>query len=211
MSSAVVPSSAASASGADVVRSFLAVFIPSDPSRSVEQWKIDYTNVSEVSCLMDRLKAHFAAGGMKPEDQAALREKVRAQIKETMAKQNPSAASAPIDDAMVNMILQMSSVDCVPLQNNKHSTGYIGLMMYVDDQGKAKNLPVNERATRSEAQARGGECGGISVAREHYSCCEFSAPILLTSFLFALRSLRVPPCLLSQCDDGMWHPHQRSR
>jgi hypothetical protein len=88
------------------------------------------------------------SGGGSSVDKESLRASVRAQIKATLEKQNPSAASKPIDDAMVDMILQMSAVDCVPLQNNKKSTGYIGLMLYVDDQGKAKQLPLNERATR---------------------------------------------------------------
>lgn len=46
-----------------------------------------------------------------------------------MAKQNPSAPVKPVEDSMIDMILQMSAVDCVPLQNNKESTGYIGLMV----------------------------------------------------------------------------------
>jgi hypothetical protein len=86
-------------------------------------------------------------GGAPGVDKASLRESVRQQIRDTLAKQNPSAANNPIDDSMVDMILSMSAVDCVALQNNKASTGYIGVMMYVDDQGKAKGLPVNERAT----------------------------------------------------------------
>lgn len=62
-----------------------------------------------------------------------------------MAKSNPNAV---VTEEMVDMVMSMSAVDTVPLQNNKKSTEYIGLMMYVDDQGKAKGLPTNERATR---------------------------------------------------------------
>jgi len=134
-------------SGANVLRSFKTVFIPADKSRPIEEWTIEYNNASEVSCLLDRLKAHFAGAGSAA-DKESLRTAVRAQIKATLEKQNPEAAKKPIDDAMVDIILQMSAVDCVALQNNKHSTGYIGLMLYVDDQGKAKQLPLNERATR---------------------------------------------------------------
>ena len=54
-------STAASASGADVMRSFQCVYIPADKTKSVEEWTIKYTTASEVSCLMERLKAHFVS------------------------------------------------------------------------------------------------------------------------------------------------------
>lgn len=54
-------SSAAAASGADVMRSFQCVYIPADKSKSVEEWTIKYNTASEVSCLMERLKAHFVS------------------------------------------------------------------------------------------------------------------------------------------------------
>jgi hypothetical protein len=54
-------STAASASGADVMRSFQCVYIPADKSKSVEEWTIKYNTASEVSCLMERLKAHFVS------------------------------------------------------------------------------------------------------------------------------------------------------
>jgi hypothetical protein len=47
-------------SGSNVQRSFKAVFIPADKSKMVEEWNIQYNNASEVSCLLDRLKVHFA-------------------------------------------------------------------------------------------------------------------------------------------------------
>ena len=79
-------------------------------------------------------------------NKAQLRESVRQQIRDTLAKQSPEAASKPIDDAMVDMILQMSAVDCVALQNNKASTNYIGLMAYVDDQGKVSKGAMDAQA-----------------------------------------------------------------
>ena len=69
------------------------------------------------------------SGGMSDTDRTALRANVREQIKATLAKQNPEAANKPVDDAMIDMILQMSAVDCVSLQNNKKLTNYIGLQV----------------------------------------------------------------------------------
>ena len=136
-------------SDSNVTRSFKTLYIPADDTKTIEEWDIKYNNATEVSCLIDRLKAHFTSRGCEGDEQkAALRENVRQQLIETMKKQNSPHADKPIDDAMIDMILQMSAVDCVPLQNNKFSTGFIGLMMYVDDQGKSKGLPVNNRATR---------------------------------------------------------------
>lgn len=135
-----------STSDSNATRTFKTLYIPADSSKPVEEWVISYNSASEVSCLMDRLKPHFSGQGVDTE-KSSLREQIRKQIQETMAK-NPTFANKPVDDAMVDMVMQMSAIDCVPLQNNKKSTGYIGLMMYVDDQGKAKGLPVNERATK---------------------------------------------------------------
>ena len=57
------PSTAVSAgesSGANVMRSFKVVYIPADKSASVAEWNIEYNMATEVSCLLDRLKKHFA-------------------------------------------------------------------------------------------------------------------------------------------------------
>jgi len=141
-------SSTSSKSNGSGERSFVCVFIPARTSEPVTEWTIQYNAATEVSCLLDRLKPHFAGAG-SDSDVAAVRESIRNQIREMQRKQGgEAAASKPIPDSMVDMVMNMSAVDCVPLQNNKKSTGFIGLMMYVDDQGKAKNLPVNERATR---------------------------------------------------------------
>jgi hypothetical protein len=104
-------------------------------------------------CLLAHLSAPRcslppSAAGFQGKDKDALRAQVRQQIAETMSKQNPGQPLKPIEDSMVDMILQMSAVDCVPLMNNKFTTGFIGLMMYVDDQGKARKLPLNKRATQ---------------------------------------------------------------
>jgi hypothetical protein len=92
---------------------------------------------------MERVKAHLAAVSVPTADLAAVRQRVREQVQahiEKSAKGNTkSAAAAPrVDDKLVDTVLSMSAVDVVALQNNKPSTGHIGVMMYVDDQGKAK-------------------------------------------------------------------------
>lgn len=134
-------------SGAEAKRSFQCVFIPADASQPLQEWRVEYDTATEVSCLIDRLKKHFTGGSMSPADREKLRSAVRAQITEQLKKQGGAAADKPVDDSLVDTVLSMSAVDCVPLQNNKKSTNYIGLMMYVDDQGKAKELPLNARAS----------------------------------------------------------------
>jgi len=52
-----------------------------------------------------------------------------------------------IDDSTIQQIFSMTSVDTIPLINNKLSTSYTSVQMYVDDKGQLKKLPVNQRAT----------------------------------------------------------------
>ena len=95
------------------------------------------------------------SGGMSDTDRTALRANVREQIKATLAKQNPEAANKPVDDAMIDMILQMSAVDCVSLQNNKKSTNYIGLQV-----GRTQTVTA-----AAAAAARDADCGWMCAER----------------------------------------------
>jgi hypothetical protein len=49
-------------SDSNATRAFKTIFIPADETKPVEEWNVTYNNATEVSCLMDKLKPHFAAG-----------------------------------------------------------------------------------------------------------------------------------------------------
>lgn len=48
---------------------------------------------------------------------------------------------------MIEKLFQSHNVDSIALLVNKPAHGYLSVNMYVDDQGVAKKLPVNQRAT----------------------------------------------------------------
>ncbi len=52
-----------------------------------------------------------------------------------------------LDDEQLESVFNMGTVDCVPLLVNKKETDFQAVNMYVDDQGMAKKLPVNKRAS----------------------------------------------------------------
>jgi hypothetical protein len=65
-----------------------------------------------------------------------------------MKTKNPQMKDLELTDELFDRCLGMSAVDCVPLLVNKKATDFIAINLYVDDQGVAKKLPVNVRATQ---------------------------------------------------------------
>ncbi|OQS07603.1 hypothetical protein THRCLA_00373 [Thraustotheca clavata] len=122
---------------------FSIVYIPADDALEMEEWKIDLPkDVDEqIGCLTERLRAHFKqkTGGATTEEQrGAFRQQILAQM--------PKGAT--MNDEMMAMMLQMDSlVDSVPLIVNSPAVQHVGVNMYVDDKGTAKNLPINMRAS----------------------------------------------------------------
>ena len=106
----------------------------------------------EVECLTDTLKAHFAkvaapggAGGS-----SAMIEVIRAQI----AEKHGAEAAAKIDPNLLASFANQQMVDITAVQPGTKQNGFTGVSFYVDDQGLAKQLPLNHRAS-ALAQACG--------------------------------------------------------
>ncbi len=75
---------------------------------------------------------------------------VRDAIANNMRKvinENPSTRGTHLTHDMINTLVNAHTVDQVPLLVNKKAHDYIGVSMYVDDNGMSKKLPVNQRAT----------------------------------------------------------------
>ncbi|RLN48304.1 hypothetical protein BBJ29_001535 [Phytophthora kernoviae] len=130
--------------------SFYVVYIPSDESKSLEEWTVDLPadKEAQLGCLTERLRAHFKAGATS----VSKREQEET-FKKQLLSQLPKDAT--ITDEMLQMMLQMDSlVDSVPLVLNTPEAKHVGINMYVDDKGTAKGLPTNVRAS-AVAQACG--------------------------------------------------------
>ncbi|KNC55579.1 MYND finger domain-containing protein [Thecamonas trahens ATCC 50062] len=122
---------------------FKIVYIPADQSQALEEWTVAIPPGKKIECLTNRLKEHFQAAtpSASAEEKEAQREAIRQQLQEKM----PGGATVPSE--LVDHFALMSTVDTVPLLVNKAAHDYIGVFLYVDDQGVIKNLPLNERAS----------------------------------------------------------------
>ena len=164
--------------------SFDYVFIPAAASAAMEQRSMEYSQATEVSCLIDSLKLHFkAVVSDNPEARNAVKEAFKKRIGAVEARSSshfavmvvlfllcvtrlllpafPSPLSRPagqdIPDSSLNDFLDMQMVDTVALLSGGRHSNFVHINMYVDDQGVAKGLPQNERATSLTGQSIGVE------------------------------------------------------
>mmetsp|Transcript_418 Transcript_418/g.705 ORF Transcript_418/g.705 Transcript_418/m.705 type:complete len:257 (-) Transcript_418:123-893(-) len=162
-------------------RQFKYVYIPCDSSEEMEERVMKYDDKTEVSCLTDAFQEQArkqSATASKEEQRALFTQHLAQNLKE---KGQESLISS-MNDNMINMFMNMETVDIVALLPNSPKFDYIGVNMYVDDKGSSKMLPVNPRATEI-AQRCGvntnvrGDCF-ISRAREttgdEYSRMDFT-------------------------------------
>jgi hypothetical protein len=127
--------------------SFQVCLVPCDGS-ALREWTIEVpTGKPEalVSCLTDRLKLHFQQTSMTDAQKVVFQEQVKAQAK----KQKGAAADAAnrMNAGAWDRLMAMQTVDIVPLMYNSNITDWVGVNLYVDDRGQAKQLPLNKRAT----------------------------------------------------------------
>lgn len=118
---------------------FKFVFIPADLAESLQQWELEVPEGQEVECLIDRLKDHFAATG--PRKTAA---QIQAQQRDLMSKL-PEGTS--IDSRVLDVATSLNMVENICLLSNAKDNGFVGVNMYVDDEGSIKGLPRNLRAS----------------------------------------------------------------
>eukprot|EP01025_Chloroclados_australasicus_P009359 TRINITY_DN13594_c0_g1_i5.p2 TRINITY_DN13594_c0_g1~~TRINITY_DN13594_c0_g1_i5.p2 ORF type:complete len:317 (-),score=60.49 TRINITY_DN13594_c0_g1_i5:1279-2229(-) len=117
---------------------FRYVYIPQDQDKQIEELEMPIPEGKEVECLLDNLKLHFAAGPKKTEAQT------KAQISELKKKMQ---AGSKMADQLLEMAASMQAVESVNLLSNTPANKFVGVNMYVDDEGLIKGLPLNPRAT----------------------------------------------------------------
>jgi RNA polymerase II-associated protein 3 len=120
-------------------RKFKFVFVPADTSEALEEWEEEMHEGREVECLLDRIKAHFASAG--PKKTEAQR---RAQVADLMRS---LPAGATLTEDMLGAATSMNIVENVSLLANARDNGFVGVNLYVDDEGVLKRAPKNPRAT----------------------------------------------------------------
>mmetsp|Transcript_9973 Transcript_9973/g.29916 ORF Transcript_9973/g.29916 Transcript_9973/m.29916 type:complete len:352 (-) Transcript_9973:950-2005(-) len=121
------------------MKSYKIVYVPADTSEPLQEWTIKSSEEKLLESLLDRLKAHFKATGPKK-----TAEQEAQQHKELM-KSLPEGTK--VDAAMLRVATNMQMVENIALLANAPEYGFVGVNLYVDDQGSIKQLPLNLRAS----------------------------------------------------------------
>eukprot|EP00192_Tetraselmis_astigmatica_P013841 CAMPEP_0117673432 /NCGR_PEP_ID=MMETSP0804-20121206/14473_1 /TAXON_ID=1074897 /ORGANISM="Tetraselmis astigmatica, Strain CCMP880" /LENGTH=306 /DNA_ID=CAMNT_0005482177 /DNA_START=18 /DNA_END=934 /DNA_ORIENTATION=- len=116
-------------------KSFKYVYIPADVNEPIQEQTLEQPEGKEVECLLDTLNRSH--GGKSAEQLAAQ--------KQELLKNMP--AGTKLDDAMLSMATSLGMVENIALLNNAKDLGFVGVNMYVDDEGAIKNVPFNPRAS----------------------------------------------------------------
>lgn len=121
------------------------VLIPANESDPIRELELSVPAKLEdnLGALTKALNAYYAAqtGGFTPEQREALISTMRKQV----AEKNKD--SPPPDEAMLSQVALSQTVDIVQLLPPIAATEWVGVSMYVDDKGVAKELPTNRRAS----------------------------------------------------------------
>jgi tetratricopeptide (TPR) repeat protein len=121
------------------------VLIPADESDPIREFHLSVPAKLEdnLGALTKALNAYYAAqtGGFSPEQREALISTMRKQV----AEKNKD--SPPPDEAMLSQVALSQTVDIVQLLPPTAASDWMGVSMYVDDKGVAKELPTNRRAS----------------------------------------------------------------
>jgi hypothetical protein len=116
------------------------VIIPADTDRPIEARKFAQVSLEDDQ-FIKMIKAYFAAAS--PESGVDM-EMLLSQINQHAKRDIASS----MDANTVSQLMSMTSVDILSISVPMKENGYVGVSLYCDDKGKAKNLPVNERATK---------------------------------------------------------------
>ena len=124
-------------------RSFKIVHIPVQLDDAMTEWDVEYGEGEEVSCLVDRLKPHFA--GFQAADAAKQREAFAANLRTHLKP------GQELSESTLTQIMRMGSlVDTVPLVYNTKDVAHVGVTMYVDNgmhaMGMVQAISVDEVA-----------------------------------------------------------------
>ncbi|KAF4672969.1 hypothetical protein FOL47_011158 [Perkinsus chesapeaki] len=121
-----------------LVTAIAQVLIPADNNEPIQELKSPQVEL-ENDTFVKQLKVYFTS---KSDEKSLDKEQFLAQLS-AHAKQDVTKSVNP---DMLNKLMSMTTVDILTLALPVPKTQYIGVSMYVDDKGVAKNLPVNTRA-----------------------------------------------------------------
>ncbi|KAG7673794.1 hypothetical protein Ndes2526B_g02735 [Nannochloris sp. 'desiccata'] len=125
--------------GSNEVRRFKYIYIPADMAEPIQELEMSYEPGKEVECLLDAMKEHFRTKG--PTKTAAMLAAQRAELRSKLP------AGTEIDDNLLNIATGMQMVENIALLSNSRDYGFIGVNMYVDDEGSVRGCARNIRAT----------------------------------------------------------------
>ena len=113
----------------------------SEPYREL-QLSVPPTLEESIGCLTTVLNDHYrrTAPIRGPEGKQKVIDSVRQTLKQNVPDSAPS-------EKMLSMFAQSQTVDIVQLLPATAATGYVGVSMYVDDQGQGKGSAPNARAS----------------------------------------------------------------
>lgn len=151
--------------------SFICVFIPTEETRPMEEWRVAYDAGSmddTVACLMNRLQQHFRdqdthfSATAPAAEQGARQQRVAETLQGILANQTSATGTAPATASAAAAAASAAAADphlAAAFAGMTHLVGQVALvdacaasgdeavMMYVRDLGAAMGLPVNARAT----------------------------------------------------------------
>lgn len=139
-----------------VKKTFKLVYIPHADEEAPQEWSITYDDPTEtVSCLINRLQKHY-----RDEDERILKGLTKAQAAERQAnlakciKTSVEQSGQSVTDEGVQALTSLTYlVGQVPLVDATRASGFESVMMYINDMGAAKSLPVNRKASEVCAAA----------------------------------------------------------
>ncbi len=116
------------------------VIIPADTHYPIECKSFEQVEL-ENDTFIKMVKNYFASASSDSGlDRAMLLSQLNQHAKKDVA--------SGMDSKTMDYLLSMTSVDIMSISVPNRESQYVGVSLYCDDKGKAKNLPVNERATK---------------------------------------------------------------
>jgi len=118
----------------------------------MEVQEVKQTEETVITAMTDFCKAYLEQHeiarrkGLNAEDIQKEKDMVASQLEKEIQKQ-PQLRGITLTDDIISKLYDSHAVDVVPLLNNSKASNFNAISMYVDDQGVAKNLPVNVRGS----------------------------------------------------------------
>jgi len=129
-----------------------AVFEFTECSVPIQEVTVPIKDGRVIEAMTEYVREHITAreasrrAAQSEEEKKKEKDAMRQQIKNELSKR-PGMENVEITDDILSQVFDSNAVDAVPLLVNKKDTDFLSVNMYVDDQGIAKKLPVNSRAT----------------------------------------------------------------